>query len=347
MPYQMKNGQWRASKMIDGQRRARVCKTKAEAKKWEAEQDINDWRQQINTICLHEAATAYLDYSLARHHHNTYMAKKLAIRRLFSYVKANAMPEDVTPRMALAYVMDRSKDAGNSTANKDRKHMSAFWEWCRKFYSFPVNPFKEVNKLPENSQPHYVPPVEDFWKVYAVADESGRVMLLSLLYTAGRKSEPLRWTWEDDIDLVNRKIRLSTCKTKDGSRKYEWLTMPNKLHEALVDHKLRTNGRGHVFVSKNTGEAYRCRKHFIIRLCDKAGVRRFNYHGIRGLCATLLSAGGVPMKEIQHILMHTSMTTTDRYIRRLGGTSDILAAAFDRFENTKMAGKVLPFSANG
>lgn len=53
------------------------------------------------------------------------------------------------------------------------------------------------------------------------------------------------------------------------------------------------------------------------------------------------------MKEIQHVLMHSSMTTTDRYIyiRRLGQTSDVLAAAFDNFEETKMAAKVIPFAA--
>lgn len=109
--------------------------------------------------------------------------------------------------------------------------------------------------------------------------------------------------------------------------------MPKKLHEALVNHKMRTGGHGHVFVSKNTGNAYRCRKHFITWLCERAGVRKFNYHGIRGLCASLLAAEGVPMKEIQHILLHASMTTTDRYIKRIVGTSDILANAFDNFEN--------------
>lgn len=51
------------------------------------------------------------------------------------------------------------------------------------------------------------------------------------------------------------------------------------------------------------------------------------------------------MKEIQHILLHSRMTTTDRYIRRIGGTSDVLAAAFDRFDATRKAGRVIPFPA--
>lgn len=345
MPYQMKDGRWRAVKMIDGQRKTKTCKTKSEAKKWEAEQDAAIWKQETSTVCLLDVATAYLDYSKARHHPATYKAKKLSIKRLFSYVKPDAAPEDVTPKIALAYMMDRQKEKGAAAANKDRKHMSAFWEWAREYYNFPDNPFQKTKKLPEDSTPHYVPPIEDFWKVYAIADVADRTMLLALLYTAGRRSEPMRWTWEDDIDLKEKRIRLSTCKTADGSRKYEWLSMPQRLHDALAMHKLKTGPTGHVFKSRSTGEAYKDRRHFVTRLCDRARVKPFNFHGIRGLCASLLAHGGVPMKEIQHVLMHSSMTTTDRYIRRLGQTSDVLAAAFDSFEDTKMAAKVVPFTA--
>ena len=345
MPYQTKDGRWRATKMIAGKRRTKLCQTKAEAKKWEADQDVETWQKETHTLCLFDVATAYLDYSKTRHHPKTYIAKKLALRRLFKMVKPEAGPDAITPRLALALLMERAKDAGNAAANKDRKHLSAWWEHAKTFYGYPKeNPFRDVKKLPENSQPHYVPPAEDFWKAYAIADAVDKVMLLALLYTAGRRSEPLRWTWEDDIDL---QARLSTCKTADGSRKYEWLTMPARLHDALVDHKLHTGGHGSVFKSKKTGGAYVCRKHFVMRLCERAGVKPFNYHGIRGLCASLLAAGGVPMKDIQHVLLHSSMVTTDRYIRRIGGTSDILAAAFDRFDEQKKAGKVVPFSANG
>lgn len=347
MAYQLKNGRWRAVKMIAGQRKTKLCATRAEARKWEAAQSKENWQSQTVTACLLDVATAYLDYSKVRHHPTTFKAKKKALKRLFDYIKPDCGPEAVTTRLALAYVMDRAKESGNTAANKDRKHMAAFWQHAHKFYGYPGNPFQEVSKLPENSQPHYVPPQEDFWKVYAVANMPDRVMLLALLYTAGRRSEPLRWIWEDDIDLSARRIRLSTCKTSDGSRKYKWLTMPAKLHDALVAHKLASGGHGHVFTSQHTGEAYKCRKHFITRLCHRAGVRRFNFHGIRGLTATLLAGEGMPIKEIQHVLLHASMSTTDRYIRRIGGADDMLAAAFDRFEEKKKAGKVVPFSANG
>lgn len=84
----------------------------SEAKKWEAEQDAAIWKQETSTVCLLDVATAYLDYSKARHHPATYKAKKLSIKRLFSYVKPDAAPEDVTPKIALAYMMDRQTESG-------------------------------------------------------------------------------------------------------------------------------------------------------------------------------------------------------------------------------------------
>ena len=336
--------------MIAGRRKTRLCKTKAEAKAWEAAQNLENWQEQdaaIPTASLLDAANAYLDYSQHRHHPATYAAKRLAFRGLFAVVSPEASPETLSPRTALALLTSRARAAGNAAANKDRKHLAAWWKWCIDFQGFPaINPFAAVRRLPEDSQPHRVPTAEEFWRVYAVANADDKVMLLALLYTGGRRSEPLRWKWEEDVDLTERRIRLSTCKTRDGSRKYAWLTMPAALHDALVTHKLATGGKGHVFTGPK-GDAYRCRKHLITRLCRKAGVEPFNFHGIRGLCASLLARGGVPVKEIQAVLMHSNITTTDRYIRRIGGTADILAAAFDAFDAAKeKAGKVTPFPAN-
>jgi hypothetical protein len=139
--------------------------------------------------------------------------------------------------------MIKAEKVSNAAANKDRKHMSAFWSYGVKFHNFPKgNPFQEIDKLPEDSESHYVPPEEDFWKIYEVADDIDRTMLLSLIYTRRRRSEPMRWTWEKDINLRTRKIRLSTCKTNDGSRKYEWLTMSDSIYSALYTHKLRIVG---------------------------------------------------------------------------------------------------------
>ncbi len=340
MPYQMKDGRWRAHRMIAGKRRTKICDTKAQAKAWEVEQKEQDWEEQeavTHTVCLHDVATLYLDFSQSRHDKKTFEAKRLALKRFFSVAPAALEPEALTMKTALAALTRTANSVGNAAANKDRKHLSAYWEFGKKYHGFPLlNPFQQIERFPEKPENHYVPPVEDFWKVYGKADREDRAMLLALLHTAGRRSEVLHLTWED-VDFRQKKIRLSTCKTRDGSRKRVWLSMTRALHDTLAEHRMHSGGNSeYVFTSKTTGAPYVDRKHFVERLCARASVKKFGYHGIRGLSATLL-AQDLPVQEIQGILRHANLTTTARYVRSLGVTADRLSETFDRFEEKATA----------
>jgi integrase len=79
-----------------------------------------------------------------------------------------------------------------------------------------------VDKMPEERQPRYVPPEEDFWKVFEIAEGQDRVMLITLLHLAARRSEIFRLTWSD-IDFGNNRVRLWTRKRTDGTYEYDWL----------------------------------------------------------------------------------------------------------------------------
>ena len=340
MPYQMKDGRWRAHRMIAGQRRTKICATKAQAKAWEVEQDARDWQKQeekIHTACLHDIATLYLDYSKSRHGKRTFEAKRLALKRLFLVVPPTLVPEALTMKMILVALARTAKSVSNAAANKECNNLSAFWTFGKKYHGFPrLNPFQEIERYPEQPENHYVPPVDDFWAAYEKADQVDQTMLLALLHTAGRRSEVLHLKWED-VNFKQGKIRLSTCKTRDGSRKRVWLSMTRALHDALADHRMRTGGKSeYVFVSKKTGGPYVDRKHFIGRLCLRAGVKKFNYHGIRGLSATMLGQE-LPVQEVQVILRHANLATTAKYLRSLGITTDRLSETFDRYEAEEKA----------
>jgi integrase len=54
------------------------------------------------------------------------------------------------------------------------------------------------------------------------------------------------------------------------------------------------------------------------RLCDKAGVKRFGFHAIRHLSASILHKLGYEVAVIQLILRHKSPGTTERYLRSIG-----------------------------
>lgn len=54
------------------------------------------------------------------------------------------------------------------------------------------------------------------------------------------------------------------------------------------------------------------------RLCKKANVKSFGFHGIRHLTASILYKKGYSLAIIQAILRHSNPNTTARYIRSLG-----------------------------
>ena len=53
------------------------------------------WQARTNTICLLDALTGYLDYSMARHHEKTFAAKKLAADCAAGKVSAEEINEDL------------------------------------------------------------------------------------------------------------------------------------------------------------------------------------------------------------------------------------------------------------
>ena len=54
------------------------------------------------------------------------------------------------------------------------------------------------------------------------------------------------------------------------------------------------------------------------KLCEKAKVKKFGFHSIRHLVATILYHKGSSLSEIQAFLRHKSPVTTEKYLRSLG-----------------------------
>ncbi|MGD9949898.1 MAG: tyrosine-type recombinase/integrase [Desulfobulbus sp.] len=74
--------------------------------------------------------------------------------------------------------------------------------------------------------------------------------------------------------------------------------------------------------------AYQYRQHWLKKICEEAGVKPFGFHGIRHLFASILAAQNVPLVEIQYMLRHTSLATTQRYIHRLKKKNREVLAAY-------------------
>jgi integrase len=236
---------------------------------------------------------------------------------------------NLKPGDLLAYIIKQKEERSGYAANKDRKNLVAAWNWGMKYMKLPLpgpNPCL-VDRMPEERQPRYVPPEEDFWKVYDTAEGQDRLMLLACLHLAARKGEIFRLTWSD-VDFGNNSVQLTTRKRKDGSLEYNWIPMTSELRKALLWwwENRPIKGKTNVFLCLDDtefcreyyGKPFLKRLQFMRRICDRAEVKRFGFHAIRHLTATTLYKLGYEVAVIQTILRHKSPSTTERYLKNIG-----------------------------
>jgi len=330
MPYQEKSGKWRAHKMIDGKRRTKLFKNKITAKKWEAGQSQESFaEQQIDTdsLTIFEWATEYLDHAKMTVVYKTYNEEKVpAFKRLMKEMTPELSIDRLNPDVCLRFLSKQSKERSGNAANKDRKNLSSAWNWGVKYKNFPKdNPFMAVDLFPAEEKPRYVPPEDDFWKVYEVASNDQKVLLLTLLHTAARRGELFRLRW-DDIDFSRNLVRLGTRKRIGGVLEFDLIPMTEELKQVLSEKK-KSASSVYVF-SDEYGQPYKYRQHLMSKLCNRSNVKAFGFHAIRHLSASILANEGVDIPTIQYILRHKNSNTTSRYLHRLGMTENVMDKVF-------------------
>jgi len=292
----------------------------------EAEVPVEDipevWRLEMTpSVSLHEWLTDYLGSIHVSP--KTIREKRDCFRHFLRFVDPEAPARELMPGEALDYLNSVFDTKSGCEANKARKNLMAAWNWGEQYREFPEkNPFKAVKRFPHDTQPHYVPPLEDFLKVLQIAEGQDKVILLTFLHTGGRKNEVYNLQWEDvDFNEEDPRIRLKTRKTKDGSLESVWLPMNEELRIALQEHR-RQSGVDSEWVftvqqGRYQGRKFGARRTFPKNLCKEAGVKPFGHHGIRGLAGTVLALNNVPMKVAQQFLRHKQLSTTERYLRGL------------------------------
>lgn len=341
---------WMGQRFCNGKKERKCFETRKQALFWEAERPKEGATQEERstpTTSLLEWATEYLKFAEENYVKNTFDEKRVAFRQLFSYPGINSLEsvELLNPyQVQRALQVQAAKRSGNA-ANKDRKNLSAAWTWGVKYLSLPErNPFARVDRFASERQERHVPTLEDFWKVFNIAEiDQDRLMLYCYLQTGARRDEIFRLCWSD-VDFFRKRIRLFWRKNKVGEWHSQWIHVKDDLIQWLLRHKKSRCGvdSQNVFLSQTSeSTAYLYRQHWLGRLCKKAGVELFGFHGIRHLFASILASQNVPLVEIQHMLRHTSLATTQRYIHRLKKENrEVLAALPDLIDSEKSTSKV-------
>ena len=314
-------------------------KSYREAITWENEtrEELLEQLSKTNSesLLIGNWTNEYLAEAHNRFTHKTFKEKKAAFARLFksSKLKPDHHVEVLTISVCRKFLNNQFENRSGYAANKDRKNLGTAWNWGREnIDGWPKlqNPFLSVKKFPEKRKPRYVPPEQDFWKVFEISECQDQLMLLSFFDLAARRGEIFNLKWSD-VDFANNRIRLWTKKREGGNQEFDWLPMISELREGLLswwEKRLAIPGidKDYVFVCLDRtafcdpyyGKPFTTRQHFMKRLFDKAGVKPFGFHAIRHLTASILYQKGYSVALIQAILRHKNPNTTTRYLWKLG-----------------------------
>ncbi len=348
--YFKKGKGWRFDFTMNGVRHTQAWyETKTKAKQAEADKRKEVLEPQKGTqtptdMVFLELVNSRLDYIQERYSKQHYADhKSMAKGWVRRWGKLNC--SELTAQKIEAFIVMR-KRVSPYTANKDLKSLRSMFNWAKKKKLLDIsNPTDDIEFFAEEEKIKYVPPLDDIYKVIAMADSDTQDYLWTIRETMARVGEVNRLTW-DDINFSESYVVLYTRKKKGSKLTPRKVSMTKWLSDSLArKYQERDPSKPWVFWHRYWSRkenqfvegTYDRRKKLMKGLCKKAGVQYFNFHALRHAGASLMENNGVPLGSIQRILGHESQRTTEIYLHALGRAEREAMEVFERVSKTKVS----------
>ena len=208
--------------------------------------------------------------------------------------------------------------SGHSPAGLARRvtSVSAFCAWLVKRKDLTSNPF---DALPRPKRPRGLPravPTGLIDRLLRGKMSSRDRAVVACLRYAGLRIGELINLEVGDVDFLLGVVTVR--RGKGGSDRT--IPMDPTLRDALVDWSLaRGDAPGGVFLGQDNPRLNRKAVGRILdRLCLQVGIPRFTAHQLRHTFGTEAASAGIPATELQALMGHEDLSTTQRYVRVTG-----------------------------
>jgi integrase/recombinase XerC len=265
---------------------------------------------QPNNIPFQQFKAEYLEFSLGGHTLNTHLSARSALNEFERFIGLVNIGE-ITSRDVEKFIAHK-KLVSSYTARRCFSAVKAAFEKAREWKYLRENPFlsKLKPKVPE-VEPLFFSK-DEFQKLLAVIDNPDwRDFVQTAVLTGARLSELINMRWQY-VDLKGRIIHITNNNgfvTK--SKRNRIVPMNDTLHKILSQRSVLCE---YVFYKG-------CRqldKYYVSKRFKKyvraSGVNeRLHFHSLRHTCASWAVQAGVSIYQVQHLLGHSSVSTTERY----------------------------------
>ena len=314
---------------------------------WKTEPWVGD--DNIESVTIQKAIEQFLDHKKKAVQQSTGETYRQQLEAWAGEMPATYHVVDARSTDAREFIYD--SDIANATRRKRYRHLSVFLGWCEDKKYLDENPLDQVRKPRKEERETPVLDPSDIEKLLNTIDDhranttdvAGRRpdvqwlkdTILIAMYSGLRRGELASLTWADvdlDSELISVRNR-GDFRTKTGDERS--VPLRGRALDQLLDIK---NRRGEVEQSATVIvdqkmdpiKPDRMTRRFkdFVREADLD--ERISFHSLRHSCVSLLSRRGVPIRIIQKIVGHSSITTTERYSHiRMGEAADAMEEAFD------------------
>jgi len=240
------------------------------------------------------------------------------IRKFFDHCK---MPVSRVSVYHIRSYLEHCKANGNcdTTLEDKRSDLASFFKWLHNEDIIDRNPMKNIGRIRCEKKVKDVYSKSDIYRLHNNCDivrgdrcsEVRNRALLSLLEATGCRISEICQLNRDDIDLVNREIKVF------GKGKKERMVYIDRLSAMLIKDYLdsRTDDLPALFIGKRSDRMKPGGVRKLLRsIADKAKVDCAYPHKFRRTLATDLISHGMPLEEVQQLLGHENINTTMQYV---------------------------------
>lgn len=253
---------------------------------------------------LGQFITEYLEWAEAVQPKRTFMANRLALKKLFALEGASKPLDQLGPKTIDRLVADcRKKKLKTNSINNYIRHIRAVLNKSVEWEYLTENPFRRCKELKSTKRPPaYLSAEESRRFLASIEDQDIRRLVLSFLCTGRRRSELLALDWAD-IDFEHERYLIRRSKTH-LARTYPMHPSFRAVLETFADREGRVFKRWQ-HPDTITG--------LVKAELIKAGFDKLRLHDLRHSFASNLAEEGIPLQTIGELLGHTDKRTTEIY----------------------------------
>jgi len=272
-------------------------------------------QERTKSVSFEAFTIDFLSFSEAKNHaRKTFDLYKAILRRFGAFVRDASMVE-ITPETIDKYKTKRIREVSPVSVNVELRMLEAAFSTAKRWKLVGSHPFDGVSlaSVPEQAPLHLSH--ADFQRLLSCIKEGWlRDVVLFAVLTGMRRGEILNLHW-CDVDLVRKAVRIqsnASWQSKHGKRR----TIPlSQTANLLLQRKVGISASEYVFTLNDAKIYENWVTHLFKRYVREANLsnQRIRFHSLRHTFATWLAESNVSTWEIQKLMGHSDIKTTQAY----------------------------------